>query len=215
MIKKIKYYIKSKIKRKYIYLKNYKYSNPKILYKNVDKLLIVAHPDDEVVFFFNELLKEKEWLVICVTNGDNQIRLNEFIQSMKNLKCSYQIWGFEDGWLTVWNEKKVKKKIKKIIEERNWKKVLTHNENGEYGHFQHKQLNKIVKELYEGYDIGVPLKKEKLLKEKNMLEKNIQIKKLEHMKKYYKSQEHIIDNLQIYFKYEKIEKLGSENVKRN
>ena len=45
---------------------------------SIDNVMIVAHPDDETLWGGEQLLKEN-YLVICITNGDNKIR-------KKNLK---------------------------------------------------------------------------------------------------------------------------------
>ena len=42
-----------------------------------DKLMIVAHPDDEVLWGGGHLY-DKGYLVVCVTNGRNKVRSQEF-----------------------------------------------------------------------------------------------------------------------------------------
>lgn len=202
--------IKTFIMGIYIYLKNYKYSNPQFSFESLDKILFIAHPDDEVVFFYNELLKNQGWLVICITNGDNEIRLYEFINSMKKFKCNYKIWNFEDNWSVIWNRNRLDKKIEKILKIKKWTKILTHNSQGEYGHPQHKQLNKIVRQLCREYDVYVPIKKESLLNERNLLAEDIRVQKINHMKIFYKSQERIINEFKSYFYYENIELLKND-----
>ncbi|HDR7646817.1 TPA: PIG-L family deacetylase [Bacillus mycoides] len=39
----------------------------------LDKLMIVAHPDDESIFWGAALINENGWKVICLTNGDHYI----------------------------------------------------------------------------------------------------------------------------------------------
>ena len=48
-------------------------------YQNV---MIVAHPDDETIWGGMHLLKDK-CLVVCLTNGDNEIRSKEFKEVIK------------------------------------------------------------------------------------------------------------------------------------
>lgn len=65
---------------------------------NYNKIMIVAHPDDETIFGGTQLLQEKGWLVICVTNGDNQVRCGEFTKVMKKIDAHFEIWNYYDEW---------------------------------------------------------------------------------------------------------------------
>ena len=42
--------------------------------KSLNKLLIVAHPDDESLFAGSLLMTQNNWKVICVTCGYDDIR---------------------------------------------------------------------------------------------------------------------------------------------
>ena len=44
---------------------------------NVNKVMIVAHPDDETIWGGAHLLKD-DYLVICITNGNNDVRKEEY-----------------------------------------------------------------------------------------------------------------------------------------
>ena len=59
----------------------------------IDNLMFVAHPDDEILFFSKQLLNKKDLLVICMTNGDNKVRSQEFRKLMKEIDIEYQIWN--------------------------------------------------------------------------------------------------------------------------
>jgi len=48
----------------------------------VDKLLIVAHPDDELLWGGMNILSEPGWFVVCATNANNSVRSTEFYKSM-------------------------------------------------------------------------------------------------------------------------------------
>lgn len=50
--------------------------------EHVERLMIVAHPDDETIWGGKHLL-EGHYLVVCLTNGDNVKRKNEFMNIMK------------------------------------------------------------------------------------------------------------------------------------
>lgn len=142
------------------------YSSNKICKGNnhifANKLMIITHPDDELIFGGIELLKEKGWKVVCITNGSRQSenklnlynflfqnkflsRKEEFIKVMDKLNYPYEIWDFEDNLLNAnWDEILLIKNLKKIIYEKNYEKIVTHNLEGEYGHIQHKKLSELV-----------------------------------------------------------------------
>ncbi len=199
-------YEKQRVYKKLYYIRNYKLANPKINFDNIDKVLFVSHPDDEVIFFYKELITNIGFIVICITNGDHNVRLHEFVNSMKKLGLDYQIWDFEDGLYSVWNKGSIYKKINNIlIKKEKWERILTHNDEGEYGHLQHKQLNRIIRDICSNENIYVPCKINNLINNENALSNEEKNKKINHMKIYYKSQGYIVDELEKYFEYEKIE----------
>lgn len=121
--------------------------------QDVNKLMIVAHPDDETIFGGGMLLNEDGWKVVVVTDGggdnnDSEQRLEEFKSVMQHLNVDYEILGFKDDMNQVlYNEDDVAKKLFTIIVSKNWKKIVTHNEEGEYGHIIHKSVHNIVKKM--------------------------------------------------------------------
>ena len=139
------------------------HSSDKILKDNTfivaDKLMIVAHPDDELIFGGKELLAEKGWKVVSITNGslasENifstcsfETRQKEFISLMNYLECSYEIWDHEDnGFNSNWNTDILKNQLINLFNETRYKKIVTHNLEGEYGHIQHKKISKIIHDL--------------------------------------------------------------------
>jgi len=120
-----------------------------------DKLMIVAHPDDELIFGGAQLIGEPGWKVICVTNGsprsknwltlDRTDRRFEFVTVMHELDCAYEMWDFEDNGLSAnWDLPLLLHKLTTIIREKPYKKIVTHNLQGEYGHVQHKKISQLV-----------------------------------------------------------------------
>jgi len=101
------------------------------------KLMIVAHPDDELIFGGAELIKHgPEYKVICLTNKSNNIRNKEFEQVMKKLNVgSWEMFDYED---TLYPTQQFD--LENILMSRKWEKIVTHNPIGEYGHPQHKQV---------------------------------------------------------------------------
>lgn len=135
------------------------YSTPNITKGNshikASKLMIVAHPDDEVIFGGRYLI-ESGWKVVCITNqslksnnkfsfNSRNFRMEEFISVMNATSSSYEIWDFEDNnFNSNFKEDILIPKLLNLITETSYEKILTHNLKGEYGHPQHKRLSKIL-----------------------------------------------------------------------
>lgn len=132
---------------------------------NYDKLMVVTHPDDESLFGGGELLKEKGWLVVCATNKDNKMRNAEFQKAMDFVGAEREIWDYEDKWNGDFDRPELIKDLQEVIGRRWWKKIVTHNLDGEYGHTQHKALSDIMHNLVKEdlYVFGKPEPKGELL----------------------------------------------------
>ena len=112
----------------------------------MNKLMIVAHPDDESLFGGATLL-EGGWKVVCITNGDNSVRREEFEKVMSVTNSDFEIWSYYDKYEIPLDESTLKNDIHNLIKIQSWDKIVTHNQEGEYGHPHHIQLNKIVCEI--------------------------------------------------------------------
>lgn len=118
---------------------------------NCNKLMIVAHPDDETFWGGYELL-EGGYFVVCLTNGYKIKRKNDFNKILELTNNKGVILNFKDTLI----RKKFKKQkneiqefLNKIITQKKWDKVITHNKKGEYGHFHHKLVSHWVSEIYK------------------------------------------------------------------
>lgn len=121
--------------------------------KDYKNLMIVAHPDDEVIWGGAHLLDEK-YFVLCITNGDNETRSKEFYEVMKAAGCKGLILSYPDKILNFrsdWriNKKNIQEDIATVLQYQNWDKVVTHNKKGEYGHEQHKMVHKLTTSAFE------------------------------------------------------------------
>ncbi|MEM0354093.1 MAG: PIG-L family deacetylase [Thermoplasmata archaeon] len=126
---------------------------------NVNRLMVVAHPDDELIFGGAELFRKRGWKVVCVTNATScsenifgsvgsDVRRNEFISVMNYFKYPYEIWDFEDNYFNDnWDMQILEIQLRRLFGERKYKKIVTHNLSGEYGHIQHKKLANIIYQI--------------------------------------------------------------------
>lgn len=150
--------------KKYTLLNKFKIvSDDKVSWKGVSlpsypsKLLIIAHPDDDAIFFGDWLIKNgKQAKVVCLTCSNDPVRFSEFkkclsLAGVKHFEC------FENKpSLNVFqNEKQIYENLSRIKNETNWEEIVTHNIYGEYGHIQHIQTHEIVKKIFNQEKIYV------------------------------------------------------------
>jgi LmbE family N-acetylglucosaminyl deacetylase len=116
----------------------------------VNKLMIVAHPDDETIWGGYHLSLSQDWLVVCVTyNKEDEPRGREFCEVIKKTGNVGVMLGFPDvnfGRLDRWLDcnSLIKEKLKQIIDSRCWDMIVTHNPDGEYSHLHHILISSIV-----------------------------------------------------------------------
>lgn len=113
----------------------------------VDKLMVVAHPDDEIIFGGAHLLREKNWMVVCITNGDNKTRRQEFKKIMKQVGVAHQIWSYRDTYSYNFDSTALQRDLQKLLKTHHFKKVVTHGLCGEYGHPQHQIIGQIMRKI--------------------------------------------------------------------
>ena len=125
----------------------------KIDLTNVEKLMIVAHPDDELLWGGAHLI-EDNYLVVCITCGVVKERVNEFINVMNATNDKYILLGYPDktnGERDNWDNHRenIKKDLQAIIDLKDWQLIVTHNPDGEYGHIHHKMSSAITTSIVE------------------------------------------------------------------
>lgn len=133
------------------------------------KLMVVAHPDDETFFGFSALASAAhcgEWLVLCVTNASpnssypegkcatneiNRRRRFEFEKAIQLMGAQGEMWDFQDRF-TGFTAKEQADLARALIERfssHSWLEVATHSAQGEYGHAQHRQLHALVRDAIQ------------------------------------------------------------------
>ena len=123
-------------------------------------LMIVAHPDDELLFGGGMLLDTRyNWHVVVVTGSSSAARymldrfsdhrFREFQDSSRTLGFEGRMWDYEDSPIIYrkytpecWEA--LKASVAKLVRERSWVRIVTHNKEGEYGHFQHSMVHHLV-----------------------------------------------------------------------
>lgn len=118
-----------------------------------DKVMIVAHPDDELLWGGQHLI-EDDYLVVCITRGNDDVRRAEFEAVLaatgdKGLILSYpdKIGRRRSDW-ELWRED-IEADIATILQYKEWELVASHNEKGEYGHQHHVMTHESVAKEYQ------------------------------------------------------------------
>lgn len=112
-----------------------------------DKLMIVAHPDDETLFGGAQLLSERGWKVVCITNAADARRRHEFAKVMGEYGHVYEMWNYPDDPCRCFDCDALRADLGRVLHECEWVKVVTHNAEGEYGHPHHVATHRIVSAL--------------------------------------------------------------------
>ena len=114
----------------------------------IDNLMIVSHPTDEILFGGSHLL-EDNYLVVCITCGVNKDLTHTFIDVLQKTNDKYIILGYPEysnNERENWSEYKtaIKDNLNTIINLKEWSTIVTHNPEGEYGSLQHRITSNIV-----------------------------------------------------------------------
>eukprot|EP01134_Creolimax_fragrantissima_P008287 CFRG8287T1 len=125
------------------------------------KLMIVSHPDDEVIFGGSALLDlngkpKKDWLIIYATMDPNRINMSHTLADR---------WG----WNGILNFAQADtnsydqllhvdfvEDLCEVLCAHKWDTVVTHGLSGEYGHVIHQKLHRIVSSLLHDLSHDMP-----------------------------------------------------------
>ena len=118
------------------------------------RLMLVAHPDDELLFGGSTLLSSDSvcWTIVVATNQHNKIRAAEFQRSMSLIGAEGYMLSFVDGPFSVpfsTSQGTINDWIVFFISLTKWDRIVTHGPLGEYGHSQHIEMHQQVKIVLE------------------------------------------------------------------
>lgn len=117
-------------------------------------LLVIAHPDDESMFF-SPLLYHTKPFVLCLSNGNfnglGKLRAEELSMLCESLNLKHKILDYKDG--EEWDEVNIAKDIISFLETNYFDSIVTFDEHGISGHKNHISCYKAV-DLLKKVDRG-------------------------------------------------------------
>lgn len=119
-------------------------------------LMLIAHPDDEIIFGFHDIYHNK-CTVLCFTNKNNSKRSQEFYKSIESTNNIGIMFDLPDSMTNNWKkltDEYIYESYIKLIICGSFDAVISHDINGEYGHIQHKRVNKIG--IYVAKILNIP-----------------------------------------------------------
>lgn len=138
--------------------------------KLTNSLLLIAHPDDESMFFSPFLYWSKPF-ILCLSDGNfdgkGKIRRQELINLCKDRKLNYKILNYIDN--SVWDVDLILYDLVVACKENRIKQIVTFDSKGVSGHKNHISCFKAAKKL-EKLDIN-KLLRFKYLKSVSLFEK--------------------------------------------
>lgn len=114
-------------------------------------LCLVAHPDDCIIFAYSYIYHhpEHEWTIGYLTYTEKDPRGAEMAAFWQRRGIPCVFLGFEDHWhdneqgfLTKWRGLDAELACQQLAKD--YDLVLTHDENGDYGHIHHRLVHNAV-----------------------------------------------------------------------
>lgn len=115
--------------------------------------LIVAHPDDEILWAGGMLLNHPEWdlYVASLCRGEDQDRAPKFFNVLNELGAQGNMGNMDDSpGLLPLDQKQIQQLILDLLPKLTFDLVITHHPKGEYTrHLRHEETSRAVISLWE------------------------------------------------------------------
>lgn len=126
-------------------------------------IIIVAHPDDETIWFGGTILKNPQvnWTILClsrVSDADRQPKFKK-ICDYYHAASIMEDWDDEGKLTAAASLRAAKKIITAQLAGKHFDFLFTHGANGEYGHTMHRAVHEAVVDLLKRriFSVGAPL----------------------------------------------------------
>ena len=120
--------------------------------------VIVAHPDDETLWAGGTIMNHPEWAcyIISLCRGSDKDRAPKFFSVVKYLGAKGNIGDLDDGpGQLPLDETVVSSEILKLLPEKHYDLIITHNPAGEYTrHLRHEETSRSVIHLWNDHLIN-------------------------------------------------------------
>jgi LmbE family N-acetylglucosaminyl deacetylase len=113
----------------------------------MNAIAMVAHPDDCVIFAYSYIYHHPEyaWTICYLTYTESDPRGQEFAEFWNRRNIATKFLGYVDDWHDIENKKisfdevSARTDVQNLISQ--YDLVLTHDEQGDYGHLHHVFVN--------------------------------------------------------------------------
>ena len=124
-----------------------------------EALVIVAHPDDEIIWMGGTILRNKNynWTILSLCRASDSDRKPKFEKVCKLLNAKPIILDLDDELLQPLKIEEVISLLSKSISKKEYDFIFTHGENGEYGHIRHIEVHNAVKEMVRDKELFASL----------------------------------------------------------
>ncbi len=114
--------------------------------------VIVAHPDDEILWTGGTILSHPSWnvFVISLCRGNDADRAPRFFNELKKLGAKGKMGDLDDGpEQKPLDEHEVEQAILNLLPAKHYDLIISHNPSGEYTrHARHEEIGKAVIKLW-------------------------------------------------------------------
>jgi|GEM_PF-3343998 len=114
---------------------------------SVFTLVLLAHPDDETLFFWDFLRTHPGAFLAVMTNGTSPRRTREFFRAVEHYRARGRLYAHLDHPFLPLSQRTLVARIEKLLHTLRPSRVLTHNAEGEYGHPHHRQLHDALRQV--------------------------------------------------------------------